>query len=46
MQAGLLLEEAAAAAGKSGHSMETSSVLAPLLSGNLHDTTVTTIPVV
>lgn len=35
MQAGLLLEEAAAAAGHSGHSLEGSSVLTPLLSGTL-----------
>ena len=33
VQAGLLLEEAAAAAGQSGHSLEASSVLTPLLSG-------------
>ena len=36
MQAGLLIEEAAAAAGQSGHALEASAVLAPLLSGILH----------
>ena len=35
MQAGMLLEEAAAAAGQSGRTLEASSVLAPLLSGDL-----------
>lgn len=31
----MLLEEAAAAAGQTGHNLEASSVLAPLLSGDL-----------
>ena len=35
MQAGMLLEEAAAAAGQSGHTLQASSVLSPLLSGDL-----------
>ncbi len=34
LQAALLFEEAAAAAGKSGQALEASSVLAPLLSGD------------
>lgn len=34
MQASMLLDEAAAAAGQSGHTLE-SSVLAPLLSGGI-----------